>query len=154
MEAIESEKSLLEIALENNATRLLQQIKGQVEEDHKRLEVLQNILGLQAATLEDGLTTFHDSISAIIRDSNARLLTSICTIRQHQEIQVTSTEQLRIVEWLSNVDHTAHQRQIPSMQAANTGRWLLESEMYQRHGKQPKEVRCSARVRPEQGRRS
>jgi hypothetical protein len=130
IDAIESEKSLLVLSLENNSARLLQQINVRSRESDARLKDLNDLLSIQNMEINSNFGDLKDAIS-VIQTSNASLCDGVSVVREHQKKQEGSEERQKILDWISPVDHFTQQQDKISRRQAGTCNWFLESESYQ-----------------------
>lgn len=130
IDAIESEKSLLVLSLENNSARLLQQIDIRSRESDARLKELNDLLAIQNLEVNGKFSDLKDAIS-VVQISHASLCDGVSVVREHQKTQESSEERQKILDWLSPVDHFTQQHDKISRRQAGTCNWFLESQPYQ-----------------------
>lgn len=102
---LESQKSLLQLALTNETRKLIQSIKRQSEENGKQLKEL-----LEAVNV--GLVDRIDRLSI------------------RQESKEASEEREKILNWITPIGYAAQQQDYINRRQEGTGKWLLESAEY------------------------
>jgi DNA replication protein DnaC len=123
IEAIESEKSLLSLALENNSARLLQQIGIRSLNNSAHLEELTTLLKEHALDSENRHRDLKSKVSTV-QDTQISL-------QKDRSASEEAEKRLKIIEWLSPLDHDAQQHDIISQRQVGTGDWFLNSVQYQ-----------------------
>jgi hypothetical protein len=127
--AIESEKGLLSLALQNNSAKLLQQIDATSRTCVGHLEDLLALFALHTSNLDSGLSHLKTALSTA-KSSDIRLHEGVGTIQQHQAVQTTLELRNKVLEWLSPVDHAAQQHDKISRRRLGTCSWFLECDAY------------------------
>jgi hypothetical protein len=130
VEAIESEKSLLSLALQNNSTMLLQQIKIVSDRHEARIMVLTSLFTAQSSNPESHFAQVVNSFSTV-HESTPRLHGSVDAIHQQQHLQMASEERQMIPKWLSTFEHFAQQQDKIARRQPGTCRWFLQPSVYQ-----------------------
>jgi hypothetical protein len=97
IEAIESYKSLLMLALQNDHARLLQKIQRKSVEEHLRLEGLKTMLELQNNNSTKEFTEVKDTLS-IIQETGNDALEAVNLLRKHQDTQVSAQKRKDILQ--------------------------------------------------------
>jgi hypothetical protein len=129
LEAIEREKSLLQLALDNNCRKLVQEIK-RTSNDNKRL-----LVGLiQAASesrkslkeTEDRLQELTGDL-ALIQSSQAGLHDGVERLDRRIRTREDAEEHKAILDWLTPIDYTFQQTDFINRRQVGTGQWLLDS---------------------------
>jgi hypothetical protein len=123
VEAIESEKSLLTLALENNSARLLQQIGLRSMNNSTHLEELTALLKKHALDSEDRHQDLKSKVSTV-QDTQISL-------QKDRSASEEAEKRLKIIDWLSPLDHNSQQHDIISKRQVGTGDWFLHSVQYQ-----------------------
>jgi hypothetical protein len=131
MVAIESEKSLLALALNNNSARLLHEINVHSKASEMRLTGLSSLLKTHVDVTGSGFHNLSDAISTI-QDSQTTLIKGVENVHERQTDQESSKERLNILNWLSSVDHASQQHDVLSRRQRGTGNWFLQSDRYQK----------------------
>lgn len=106
--AIEREKALLELALQNNSRKLIQQIKKTTTENKRKLEDLIEAVHNHSSQF----VRLKDGIDGILNDRNE---------------DKTARSREKIVRWLTRIDYAAQQSDYFERSQAGTGQWLLGS---------------------------
>jgi hypothetical protein len=130
IEAIESEKSLLNIALENNSARLLQQIDIRSKSNSTQLEELTALMKIHTLNSEGHLQDLKSAVSTF-QDTQSSLQKGMSAAEEAKEKQRLAEKRLEIMDWLSPLDHTSQQHDIISKRQVGTGDWFLHSVQYQ-----------------------
>jgi hypothetical protein len=127
--AIESEKGLLSLALQNNSARLLQQIDVTSRTCEAHLEDLLALFASHTSNLDSDLAHIKSALSTA-ESSHVQLHVGMDTIQQHQTVQAALEDRRKILEWLSPVDHAAQQHDKISRRQPGTCNWFLECDAY------------------------
>lgn len=122
--SIEREKSLLSLALENNSRKLLQEVTKCSKENRQQLTELVNLV---EGHWQDQLGHFGD-----LRNDMSSILHRVDSLRERQDTQQTSEAHREVLEWLTAIDFTSQQHDYLARRQADTGQWLIESDIYQR----------------------
>lgn len=120
IEAIESEKSLLVLALENNAARLLVEINIRSKMNKTQMAELSDLLKTHANVTASELHNLGDAISTV-QHNQTTLMKGVEDVHERQTHQQTSRERLNILKWLSSVDHASQQHDVLSRRQRGTG---------------------------------
>jgi Cdc6-like AAA superfamily ATPase len=129
IDAIEGEKSLLLLALENNSAKLLHEIHARSKEQETRLTNLSDILETHILSSLDSFQDLRSTMSAI-QDSHSSLQKDVHDVHGHQKIQEQGNKRQKLLMWLSTIDHAAQQRDVLSRYQEGTGQWLLEADNF------------------------
>jgi len=130
IEAVEGEKTLLIIALENNSTRLLREVNIRSKENNAHLSQLVLLFEAHLQHNEHVHKHLKDTLS-LIQGSHVTLEKGVEALREHQQTQESREKYQQVVDWLSSIDHNSQQRDALSNQQSGTGQWLLNSQTYQ-----------------------
>jgi hypothetical protein len=129
MEAIEGEKTLLSLALQNNSARLLQEVNIRSKEGAAQLIELTSLLRIHATNNEAGTKALTSAVSTI-HDAQTIMREDLHTIDEEQKKRELAELRFRILAWLSPIDHASQQHDKISSQQAGTCGWFIESEKY------------------------
>ncbi|KAH6989117.1 hypothetical protein BKA56DRAFT_710473 [Ilyonectria sp. MPI-CAGE-AT-0026] len=110
--AIEREKSLLGLALENECRKLIQEIKKSSREHERRLVDLADAIGKDSKHSHDQLAELKDNLD---------------TLRVRQDDQHTAEVRRAILDWLAPMDYAPQQSDFINRRQVGTGKWLLDS---------------------------
>lgn len=121
-EAIEREKALLQLALSNDARKLAQEIRKNLNESTRQLLELAKESEGQFSELKDDLALIHGS-QAVLHDGLER-------IDQSHVNRETSEQRKTILNWLTPVQSGLQQSDVISQRQPGTGQWLLESAQF------------------------
>jgi len=135
MAAIENEKGLLVLALENNAARLLHEINVRSKKSDARLMELTKELKIHVAAGASNATEMKETM-ATVRDAQAVLHVDFRSLEKIQEQQRLAEKRLKILAWLSRVDQFTQQHDKASTWQAGTCTWFLKLETYQAWSKE------------------
>jgi hypothetical protein len=130
IEAVESEKSLLSLALENNSARLLLEINIRSKENDTRLKELAELLRTQVTRIDGNFDDLKTAISGV-QDSNTSLQKGVNVVHDHQKEQEVQEERREVLKWLSLVEHSTQHDDKISRRQTGTCNWFLNSEAYQ-----------------------
>lgn len=130
MEAIEYEKSLLALALENNATKLLIQVNLRLEANTAHLEDLRVVFEQSSQKHRLESQAINEKLLAVHARQND-LLNDIQEIRSFQDDRMLLSQRKEIMGRLSTIDDASHQMNALSKQQSGTGQWFLNSAAYQ-----------------------
>ncbi|KAF1966760.1 hypothetical protein BU23DRAFT_661486 [Bimuria novae-zelandiae CBS 107.79] len=117
VEGLEREKSLLLLALKNNAGRPLQELKRTTKDNVSRSNSESHALSASFSTVQ--------SSQIVIRSG-------IDHLKERQEDAATTTKGAKILDWLSHMDPNARQLDTIKRRSSGTGTWLLTSNAYQK----------------------
>jgi hypothetical protein len=138
MEAIEGEKSLLSLALQNNSARLLQGINSRSKEGAAQLIELTTLLRIHATNHEADTKGLKIAVSTI-HNAQAILHEDFNTMDEAQKKREMAELRLKILAWLSPIDHASQQHDKISSQQAGTCSWFMGSETYKAWLQNPSE---------------
>lgn len=110
--AIEREKSLLGLALDNECRKLIQEIKKSSREHERRLPDLADAIGKDSKHSHDQLVELKGNLD---------------TLRDRQDDQHTAEVRRAILDWLAPMDYAPQQSDFISRRQVGTGKWLLDS---------------------------
>ncbi|KAI1074797.1 hypothetical protein F5B20DRAFT_426973 [Whalleya microplaca] len=110
--AIEREKALLELALQNNSRKLIQEIKRTTTKNNTTLKDLIEAIRSHSSQTHGELLELKYGIDNIHNEQN-------------QDKAARSRE--NIIKWLTRVDYAAQQSDYIARRQAGTGQWLLDS---------------------------
>jgi phage gp46-like protein len=130
IEAIESEKGLLTLAFENNSARLLQQIDIRSKNNSTHLEELTALMSTHAINSEGHLQDLKSAVSKL-QDTHISLHEDMSALEEAEKIRELAAKRVKIIDWLSPLDHTSQQHDIISKRQVGTGDWFLRSNQYQ-----------------------
>jgi hypothetical protein len=155
VEAIENEKSLLALALQNNSARLLHEINLRSKQSDAHLIELATLLSMHVTTYKTNAKSMNAAViavqdvrDAVFEDLQAKRLSDEKERERQRARQVAEEDaaedrrrreqrarelakiRLEIIEWLSPVDHLSQQHDKISRREAGTCSWFLESETY------------------------
>jgi hypothetical protein len=118
VDAIERDKSLLELALTNDSRMLIQSIKKHARENDKQLALLIETIRDFSLDNEEQIFQLKDDLLHI-----TYLQTKISHGQDEQERNA-------ILDWLSPVDYAPQQSDFISRRQPKTGQWFLDSPEY------------------------
>ncbi|KAH3996839.1 hypothetical protein HBI38_155770 [Parastagonospora nodorum] len=130
IEAIESEKSLLILALENSSSRLLHEINIRSKESNMYLYDLTTLLSAHVTGTRFDARDLKSAI-AMIRDAQINMHEGLSIMGEVRERRDLAKLRLKILDWLSPIDHALQQHDKISRRQAGTCEWFLSSESYQ-----------------------
>lgn len=122
-EAIEREKSLLQLALANNSRKLLQEITRRSKENGRQLTKLIELVKDSQEKHQSHFSELKSDLSGILR--------RVDNIYKRQDNHGTTNENHEIFAWLTSVDYTCQQQDFIRRRYGDTGKWLLDSNIYQ-----------------------
>ncbi|RYP86588.1 hypothetical protein DL770_004887 [Monosporascus sp. CRB-9-2] len=117
IETIESEKSLLKFAFDNEHRKLTQEIQRQSRANGEKLDKLLEVLKRSSKDHEAQLEGLKDGVDRLHIRQDARE-----AFEKYQEI----------LNWLTPLNYAAQQSDSYSRARPGTGQWLLDSDEYQR----------------------
>ena len=123
---IEGEKSLLQLALQNNSRRLLQEIKRTSSDNNGQLMTLLETMKTTSVQNEARFSEVNQGL-AEIQTSQTHLHQGLDSIERRHEQRETSEERVAILDWLAPKDYTTHQNDSFGRRQEGTGQWLLDS---------------------------
>lgn len=126
---IESEKSILMLAIGNNTRLLSQRIKETTEENGRQLLLLMTTINEGEQQRQTDHADLKVNIETL-QSAQAEVSKSVIDMSQHQGNQEAMQERLDILNWLSTIDHAAHQNDAFAKHQPGTGQWLLDSPTF------------------------
>jgi len=131
--AIESEKGLLGLALQNNSARLLHDINTKSKDHNARLSDLTDLLQTHSQNNKDDYKDLKGATSTI-QSSQSSMLGEIRAVLDQQKNQQQSEDRRKTLDWLkrlSLIDHISQQHDIICRRQVGTGLWFLHSDKYE-----------------------
>ncbi len=122
IQSIEREKTLLDIALQNNSRKLLQEITKSSKDNGRLLVELAKLLKESQLDNENQFAELNVKVSETLQ--------GIDNLREQQDHQQTAEERKAMLNWLSTADYTAQQHDLINDRQPGTGQWVLESKVY------------------------
>jgi Cdc6-like AAA superfamily ATPase len=130
IEAIESEKALLSLALENNSARLLHEINIRSKESKTHLAELITLLKAHVSDSRAETSDVQTAVAAI-QHTQTSLQENLGRMRVAQSDRDLAKDRLDIIRWLSPIDHALQQHDKISRRQVGTCEWFLKSQSYQ-----------------------
>lgn len=129
IEAIESEKGLLALALDNNSARLLHEINARSRRSNTDLSELTTLF---EAHVTDSRTDASDLKTAVatVQDFQIGLQENLGRMRAAEAGRDMKKDRLDIIRWLSPIDHALQQHDKISRRQIGTCEWFLRSQVY------------------------
>ncbi|TPX07668.1 uncharacterized protein E0L32_010666 [Thyridium curvatum] len=137
IDAIEREKKLLLLALENNHRKLVQSIQRSAKDHQKQLLELIEAVKDGSKKSQDSLAKLGDEITQVVV-SQDDLKDGIDRLRLHDDHREATEAYQEILEWLTPVDYAAQHSDFINRQQQGTGGWLIDSEEYRTWVQTPK----------------
>ncbi|KAF4456044.1 Ankyrin repeat domain-containing protein 50 [Fusarium austroafricanum] len=123
--ALEREKALLGLALQNNSQKLIREIRKAAIENRSIVENLTEAVHFHSDQMKSGFIGIKDNIEGLRMDQN-----SDKTARRREEI----------LKWLTRVDYMAQHHDYVARHEPETGRWLLTSTEFTAWAETPKKT--------------
>ncbi|KAL6705251.1 hypothetical protein ACN47E_007211 [Coniothyrium glycines] len=129
IEAIDCEKSLILLALENNSAKLLNHMTVQLKQNTAILIQLRQLLGDGTQNQQIKLQEIENGISSVRHDQK-ELITNMSALTMKQETRAALDERDEVSHWLSRFDYASQQSNAFSRRQVDTGQWFLNSDAY------------------------
>lgn len=127
--AIEREKSLLALALENNARKLIQEIRKTSSENTQQLALVIKILEEETGEINARFSELLDGVDRI-ELSQADLKDGLTRLHNQQDNRDVNEDRLKILNWITPIDYAPQQSDFIGRRQPGTGQWLLDSEEF------------------------
>ncbi|KAM7201239.1 Ankyrin repeat-containing domain protein [Naviculisporaceae sp. PSN 640] len=129
LEAIEREKSLLMLALENDCRRLIRRV-DQTAKDNQR--VLSNLVSMIQAGSEESSRRAIGLAKTLsqVQISQQTLTSDLAHLQNQEEQNRIASRRKETLEWLAPVDYVSQQSDCINQREPGTGNWLLESPQF------------------------
>ncbi|KAH4116474.1 hypothetical protein HBI81_022200 [Parastagonospora nodorum] len=129
VEAIESEKTVLILSLDNNSARLLQEINIRSKQSDKQIRELESLLRLHATSNKSDARYLKGAVTTI-QDKQTQLQDDLSSLRQATKEKEMANNLLVMLDWLSPIDHASQHYDKISSHQAGTCQWFLDSKKY------------------------
>jgi hypothetical protein len=130
IEAIEREKSLLSLALENNSRKLLQEITKSSKVNGRLLMELVEVFKIGLQRNQSHFEELKNEISRV-QVLQTGTQDGIHSLHERQDSREATEERQTIMDWLTPIDYASRQHDFISRRQNGTGRWLLNCKEYQ-----------------------
>lgn len=128
--SIEREKSLLQLALENNSRKLIQEIRRTSNDNKIQLAEVTKLL-------KEGMEKTEDQSAEVLARlgdleiSQGGLGDSLDRLQDGQDNRQAAEDRRTILNWITSTNFTPQQNDFINRRQAGTGQWLLDSTEFQ-----------------------